>query len=275
MSFRSNGKRRRVENAASALSKPFRSPLRRPTQSKQNSQPTNEDNGSSSKPDLDSGASNTIDAVATQSGPLPIDPTSSTSPSGLQTRKRKFRANPLTAPKKPIFSDPAIMDLQKQERMLQSRLATLRSELDTAQQALRLETSTKDTELELLIAKWRSVSQKAAEEVFAGAQERVARMGGMKAWRERTKSDSGRWEQDVMESWDGDADAIDADLDGVEPEFRQAEMHNRYETDKKDNNQDSRIHETENDELTMEMMLKTLNVDLKIIGYDKDHQRWV
>jgi hypothetical protein len=46
-----------------------------------------------------------------------------------------------------------------------------------------------------LIIKWRLISQEAAEEVFAGAQERVARMGGMKAWRQRSEQDATRWEE--------------------------------------------------------------------------------
>lgn len=39
----------------------------------------------------------------------------------------------------------------------------------------------------MLIGKWRGVAQDAAEEVFGGARERVARMGGMKGYKERIR----------------------------------------------------------------------------------------
>lgn len=121
--------------------------------------------------------------------------------------------------------DPETAALQKQQRALQSRLSALRSELDTARQALRVESSDKDTELEALIAKWKSVSQNAAEEVFAGAQERVSRMGGMKAWREQMRSQSARWEEEEMSSWYGSAEAEGfGNVDAEEVEARRAEM---------------------------------------------------
>jgi hypothetical protein len=47
-----------------------------------------------------------------------------------------------------------------------------------------------------LIVKWRLASQDAADEAFTGAQERVARMGGMAAWKEHSKRDATRWEFD-------------------------------------------------------------------------------
>jgi hypothetical protein len=78
--------------------------------------------------------------------------------------------------------------------VLRGRLALLRSELDAANQALRIESSTQDSELAALIIKWRRVSQKAADEVFEGAHERVKRMGGMAAWREQSKRDTSRWD---------------------------------------------------------------------------------
>jgi hypothetical protein len=103
---------------------------------------------------------------------------------------------PLSTPTHFRSSDPDILALQKQQRAIQSRIASLRTNLDTAVQALQLESSTKDTELEALIVKWRRISQDAADEAFAGAQERVGKMGGMKAWKERSKRDATRWDED-------------------------------------------------------------------------------
>lgn len=50
------------------------------------------------------------------------------------------------------------------------------------------------------------MSQDAADEVFVGASERVGRMGGMKAWREKARnSAAARWEEEEMEGWFGKA----------------------------------------------------------------------
>lgn len=50
------------------------------------------------------------------------------------------------------------------------------------------------------------MSQDAADEVFVGASERVGRMGGMKAWREKARSSAAaRWEEEEVEGWFGKA----------------------------------------------------------------------
>lgn len=105
----------------------------------------------------------------------------------------------LATPKQSPLGDPELLRLQKQERALQSRLAALREDLNVAKQALRIESSNKDAKLEGLIKKWRLASQEAADEVFAGAQERVARMGGLAAWKERSKRDTFQWDYEEEE----------------------------------------------------------------------------
>lgn len=97
------------------------------------------------------------------------------------------------------LADPELLRLQKQERALQSRLAALREELNVAKQALRIESSNKDAELQRLITKWRHASQEAADEVFTGAQERVTQMGGLAAWQERSKRDTFQWDLEYKE----------------------------------------------------------------------------
>ncbi|KAF7592782.1 hypothetical protein BBP40_012464 [Aspergillus hancockii] len=279
-----NGKRRRVETAASALSKPFKSPLRRPPQvseTKHEALP-NQDDNASPKPVLKHNIVDKRDArnqPETSTSTTPTCPsvysTSISPSSSLETRKRKLHVNHLASPKKPIFSDPAVLDLQKQQRALQSRLATLRSELDTAQQALRLESSTKDAEIESLIVKWRSISQNAAEEVFSGAQERVARMGGLKIWKERMKSNSVNWEEEEIETGYGSVETEGGDVDEDEPRDRKAAMQGQSGVREKSDDGERESKENEDEEFTMDYMLKTLNIDHKVIGYDKAHQTWI
>ncbi|KAJ5458425.1 hypothetical protein N7475_009813 [Penicillium sp. IBT 31633x] len=180
-----SNKRRRTD-AAAALSKPFKSPLRRPA-------PTNITDISStpipSKTPQDSKISVTS-AVNLESHPIPDSPGITMTPVPAKGKRTLC----FSVPKEP--SDPQILELQKQQRGLQSQVDTLRTKLELATQALNLESSTKDTELHSLITKWRLVSQDAADEVFASAKEKVSRMGGMKAWKERSKRDAIRWDFD-------------------------------------------------------------------------------
>ena len=63
----------------------------------------------------------------------------------------------------------------------------LRSEIQILTQAHALATSTKDDNLQVLIDRWRIASRAAAEELFGSTRDRVNRMGGVGAWKEREK----------------------------------------------------------------------------------------
>lgn len=57
--------------------------------------------------------------------------------------------------------------------------------------------------------KWRQAARAAAEEVFAGARDKVNRMGGVGAWREREnekKSFGDQWEREPERNRDPDTD---------------------------------------------------------------------
>jgi hypothetical protein len=157
-------KRRRLNDgvsaSASALSKPFKSPLRAGT-----------------IPPVEAGA----DPLATASRPLTTNPT--------RTATRK------PAPKHST-SDPQYLALQKQHSALHLQLRQLRQSLETAQQALKLESSpTTATDLESIIHKWKLASRSAAEEVFHSAKERVDRMGGVGAWRAQSRKEPASWDE--------------------------------------------------------------------------------
>lgn len=176
------GKRRRL-NAAAALSRPFKSPLRKPEPIQDASQT------SPRTPDASGIAQN--EACKPEAFNPDHDLTTSSPISSQAMRPvRPTNRSALTTPVQSPLVDPELLCLQKQERALQTRLAALREELNVAKQALRIESSSKDTELEGLITKWRHASQEAADEVFAGAQERVTRMGGLAAWKERSIRDT-------------------------------------------------------------------------------------
>jgi hypothetical protein len=186
MMERPSNKRRRV-NAATALSKPFKSPLRRP-------EPTNTDDtpsksAASRTPD-DTKAPATL--TAAESGTMP-NPTSPTEASASPRRKRTLQ---LFSPFPFQTSDPEVLELEKQHRDIKSKVDALISKLEIATQARDLETNPRYIEIPTLITKWRLASQDAADEVFVGAKERVNSMGGLAAWKEQTKRSATRWECD-------------------------------------------------------------------------------
>jgi hypothetical protein len=63
----------------------------------------------------------------------------------------------------------------------------LRNEIQILAQAHALATSAKDEDLQVLIDRWRTASRAAAEELFGSTRDRVNRMGGVGAWKEREK----------------------------------------------------------------------------------------
>lgn len=184
-------------SASSTLSKPFKSPLRTREVSSLLPTPT---------PDV-AGAPKDKPTTATSATPAE-NADRFVSPQSNSHSLATAKAPKAALERRALLADPELVNRQKQQRSLESRLATLRTELDNAKQALRIETSNKDAELEALVIKWRRISQEAADEVFAGAQERVTMMGGMAAWRDRSNQDAARWaledEDPVPDEEDGD-----------------------------------------------------------------------
>jgi hypothetical protein len=92
--------------------------------------------------------------------------------------------------------DPEYLLLQKRHSALVLQLSKLRQALDTAQQALTIQSSSTDVGLETLIRRWRHISRQAAEQLFASAQDRVHCMGGVGAWRERNQKQTQGWAEE-------------------------------------------------------------------------------
>ena len=79
----------------------------------------------------------------------------------------------------------------------------LRNEIQMLTQAQTLATSTKDDDLVVLVEKWRTASRAVAEELFGSTRDRVNRMGGVGAWKEREKESKQRqmqWDQEEMQA---------------------------------------------------------------------------
>ncbi|CAL5866802.1 uncharacterized protein PFLUO_LOCUS1012 [Penicillium psychrofluorescens] len=243
-------KRRRLD-AAFTLSKPFKSPLRRRT-------PASSENISSTTEPTTPEATKHKNELLPNPAPTPGNSSSILKPSlpasGSPLRKRKPTTFSLT--------DPKVLELQKKQRVLQTRVVSLRSELDTARQALQIESSTKAAELEALIFKWRFISQEAADEVFLDARDRVARMGGLGVWRERSKRDNAPWEDSAQQKNEngGDGEGYDGEMDVDSPQKGGSEKQESVPDD---------------EEFSMAFMLKMLNVEAATIGFDVSGQKWI
>jgi hypothetical protein len=97
-----------------------------------------------------------------------------------------------------INSDPIVTQLLKEQRILENELKVVKEELDTAEQAKKIEAHSRkwlekrneeglfegneeriDGELVVLVGKWRGASRGAAEEMFGHVRDRVNRYVGL------------------------------------------------------------------------------------------------
>lgn len=184
-------KRRRLENANSALNKPFRSPLK-------NQSTSSEDIHALSAP-LDDASEDTTSQSPTVA--------STTENNGIHTPRPAQRLKGWVSPVKKVSpsktpESPEYRALHTRYKSLLSQLSSLKSQVDTATHAHRIETKAQDQELKVLITKWKLASREAATLVFEGAREKVEKMGGMRAWRERERE--GRMGGGGMGSWGWD-----------------------------------------------------------------------
>ncbi|KAM0806433.1 hypothetical protein BDR22DRAFT_816622 [Usnea florida] len=269
-------KRRRLNTSANTLSQPFKSPLKTPLKS--------------TTPD-----STTTPAPAVSPTKLPLPP--SPPPSTIKGPKATIHpsttsAQPPLPPNNPTpiistppqarphhqhqtpSASPHYLALQKHHTRLLNSLSTARSALETSEQALRIEnsssySSSQDKELDTLIRKWKAKSRDAAEIVFRDVRDRVNKGGGVKGLREmeRARREVGvgfGWDEKERGEGEGDEEGREEKEDSEGEEFEGGE--------------DERKEGEEEDEeggYTMDMMLKSLNVELGVIGFDKEAQRWV
>ena len=100
------------------------------------------------------------------------------------------------------------------------------------------------------------------------------RMGGVGAWREREKEQrekgwAGGWDDGGGQKAEGEHGDLDESVEeeGIE-EKRERENGERDGLEKAEVGGDD-------EGFTMDMMLKKLNIELEVIGFDADGQRWV
>jgi Swi5-dependent recombination DNA repair protein 1 len=265
-----------MNDASKTLSKPFRSPFKRPFKSPVKAS------------DLDSIQSpNTSISTPTVLGEKP--PNLLANPAIPRTRNNKTFSSPLQTAR--LNADPVIAPLLRIQRDLEKELRQLKEELDTAEQAAKIEVGKRgadgevDEELRVLVGKWKGASRMAAEEMFGRVRDRVNRMGGPRAWKEiqKKQADSrSQWETEQNEHVNEDEDSDEDPAVSEERKRRKRELADQYDTEiesASERSQRKGAQEGEmngdDDEFTMAMMLRTLNVELDVIGFNKQEDRWV
>ncbi|EON69825.1 hypothetical protein W97_09088 [Coniosporium apollinis CBS 100218] len=291
-------KRRRLNDA---LHKPFKSPFRTPLKPTSNPAVVNGISAAPTPASLSSAENKPSEATVAARLQHPASPGGSPQP---QTQPATSRRPPMRLPPTPLSADSLtpsqtahLTALTATTRTLDRRIHAVRQDVDTLTQALRIESSGRDNELETLIQKWKEASRAAAEEVFGRSKDRVNRMGGVGAWREREREGRERMRAWVEEGQagkgEGDEDEDDDEdegEDGVDVEARAAREEARVErkrrreemvderTELEKEEQEDQVEEAggaDDDAFTMDMMLKTMNIDLTVIGWDKEGQRWI
>ncbi|RPB04449.1 hypothetical protein L873DRAFT_1799321 [Choiromyces venosus 120613-1] len=207
-------KRRRLSIATNTLSKPFRSPLL--------SKPRSTATTPSPTKSIDSSAGS---------------PTSPVINAPIATNRRR-PSRPFATRQSSSNQNPEITELYKQQSTLEAKLREKKALLDTAKQALNIETAADghgEEKLQALIEKWRTAARSSADALYGITSQRVAN-SGLGGWKELIRK----------RGWDDD------------------EKQTTQETESGE----------EDEEFTMGIMLKTLGIDLKLIGYDQDGDCW-
>jgi Swi5-dependent recombination DNA repair protein 1 len=304
-------KRRRLNNVSNTLTRPFVSPLKSadsanadntttPSKSRRSNVPVN-----SNTPYVPSTLAHTINAATSRT---PHKPQSN--PAHTPNRATSVRRPAYSTPFAKRL-DPAEQALQRDITAIELQIKSVRNDIDLLNQSAKYSGDATDHDLEELALKWKLASQSAAEEIFGTVKERVNRMGGVQAWRDSEKQKYERSngmrefaEPEVEDDADCEFDSQGEELPEDEQEYRKKEKRRARREAEEAADVDEPVvedatgptpvwqqgggdddvsrlpfttHLIETNEIqsfTMDMMLRSLNIELKVIGYDKHGQRW-
>lgn len=292
MSTPTPAKRRRLNHAASTLSKPFRSPLKTTTTTAPSTPARTTTNADTqSRPYNPSTLAHTISSSACPSPAKPAHPSAvPKTPLPTRTPLRQSHTSSSIRPR----ADPSILAAQKYVSALETRIRSVRAEIELLQRAAAPRCSSTDSELAGLTAKWRTAAQAAAEELFGGVKDRVNKMGGVGAWREaERRKREGRWddsgpgggeEEEVqVEEFDSQGEELpEEEVEARREDMRRARKEMRDAMEEVGGGQEEQAEKggweevgQDDDEFTMDMMLRSMHIDLETIGFDRELQRWV
>ena len=300
-------KRRRLNNATSTLSKPFVSPLKTADAL---TTPSKSRRGEVIATSIPSYVPSTLAHTISAANFVPSPKPQSAKPAITPVRSNPVRKYAYSTPFAKRL-DPAEQAVQKEITSLELQIKVVRNDIDALNQAAKY-TSESDNDLEELAVKWKLAAQAAAEEIFGSVKERVNRMGGVEAWRDSEKQKYERSngigefaEPEVEDDADCEFDSQGEELPEDEQEYRKREKRRLKQEAMEAADIDDRVVEDDTgpkqvwqqtvngddvsvellagrirytnclQSFTIDMMLQSLNIDLDVIGYDKQGQRWV
>jgi Swi5-dependent recombination DNA repair protein 1 len=279
-------KRRRLNEAAKTLNKPFKSPFRTPLKPGIGSDPP-----SSDPVEVNTPLATSIAVAHHQYSTGGAQPAATLKkPPSTSLHSQPRTSKPL--PARPSFSTPSRAPSKKvpTKPALTREIMQLRNEMQILSQAHTLATSTKDDDLVVLIEKWRTASRTVAEELFATTRDKVNRMGGVGAWKAREKEGKERQQQWDKEEREAEREKIEEARENGEMGDDAYDKYAEMAEDHGEAKEEETFRAADDDvssacacrlpyvnklqSFTMDMMLKTLNIDLQLIGYNKEAQRW-
>ncbi|RMZ92154.1 hypothetical protein DV736_g611, partial [Chaetothyriales sp. CBS 134916] len=251
-------KRRKIDPMHSSLSKPFRSPLRIRNSDAARRPQTSADSQSAT---LDQPATACRQETAVALAKTDARSQQRQSPGDSQ-QKWDSGTRPATLP----LIDYEIDRPQKQYTALARQLTLLRQSLDTAQQALKIQSANQAADLDKQIAKWRSIVRDTAEELFEDAKHRLDHQGIGQTWlQQQDKERPDLWFDDCQDQL-------------TEAQRRMREMQRAddlAEAEKYGLIEKTAATEVADTSFTLDKMLLRMNCDLNLVGYDKEEQRWL
>lgn len=155
---------------------------------------------------------------------------------------------------------------------MNTHLDEIQKELDLIRQARRIEDASRrkrpgekiDAELKELITKWKAASRLAAEELFELVKGRVESMGGGEAWR-RSRRGNAYDDHD-----DGEGRGVKRVRDSEDEEHEAKEG----EGDEEGREGQGKEGEGNEEGFTMLMMLRSLNIEPEVLGWDEGEEKW-
>ncbi|KAH8905897.1 hypothetical protein BR93DRAFT_928473 [Coniochaeta sp. PMI_546] len=269
-------KRRRVDAAHETLKKPFRSPIvKRPQPqagpditTSQPAAPAPEKRPDSLELTRLSSPTKIPDRRFSVSA-LPASTNAFVTPSKLESRARAVPfAGQQSGSKLNKFDDEdtKLLDtLSRRRKEAELKTRQVEKEMELLKQAARIQSGKDITNEDLgkLVRKWKGACRIAAEELFELIRERVDSMGGGAAWR-ATRQQTGWFDDDEFAE-----EKRKRKETGEETDERE-ELEGMEEVQE---SQDESEQSEERD-FTMHMMLQSLNIDPKVIGYDLVEDKW-
>ncbi|KAK3330097.1 hypothetical protein B0H66DRAFT_597646 [Apodospora peruviana] len=175
--------------------------------------------------------------------------------------------------------DDPLTQLRKSQRVTTARMRDMKLQLNMIREARRIEqqqqrssspTKQINADLRDLIEKWKLASRQAADDLFELIKGRVDGMGGAKAWRETRKRQRGY-------SYDDNNDNARRKGEGGGECDERGENEREQDEEQQRQLEGEEVEEQDKGEemgFTMLMMLKSLNIEPDVLGWDPLEDKW-